>query len=515
MENVSDNKAKKSIKGTFFGTIYKLVTIICPFIVRTIIIYTLGREYVGLSGLFVSILQILSLTELGLGSAMIFNLYKPVNEGDYKTIAKLMNFYKFMYRIIGLIILIIGLIILPFLKSLINGDIPENINIYLLFIIYLSNTCVSYLFFAYRSSLLNAYQRSDLVSNAGTISSILLYVSQIIGLLVFKNYYVYVIFIPISTLVNNLLIYLFSKKQYSLLKEYEKEKLGKDNIKSLFSNVGALFGHKFGAVLIGSFDNIVISAMLGLVPLAIFNNYYYIITAVNAFIDVFMVSVLYGVGNYLLNHTKEENYKLFLKLHFIQTFIVGFCSICLLCLYQDFMLLWVKQENMYHEFHIIILFVLYFYSWKFRIIGLVFKDASGMWKNDFWKPYVGLVFNIIMDIILVYLLGSYGALISTIIIFFFIYFPWETHVLFKDLFSLKPYYYVLKTILYFALNCFACCIVYFITKYIIVDSIMMFLVKALSVAALSLLVMIGLFFWDNGFKYMLDRFKLIFKRNNQ
>lgn len=153
-------KTKNARRNILFGILNKVITMFLPFVVRSVIIYALSAEYLGLNSLFSSILQVLNLTELGFSSAMVYSMYKPIAENDDETICALLNFYRKIYFIIGCIVLSLGLLLLPFLDKLINGDVPDNINIYILYLCYLVNTVLSYMMFAYRSSLLNAASKN-------------------------------------------------------------------------------------------------------------------------------------------------------------------------------------------------------------------------------------------------------------------------------------------------------------------------------------------------------------------
>ena len=157
-------RTKNATKNIVFGMLLKIYQIIVPFLMRTALIYCLGVEYLGLDSLFVSILQILNLAELGVGSAMVFSMYKPIAEDDTVTICALMKLYKIYYRIIGLVILVIGLIICPLIPNLIKSDLPEGLNVYVLYIMNLLATVLSYWLFAYKNCLLQAHQRNDIIS---------------------------------------------------------------------------------------------------------------------------------------------------------------------------------------------------------------------------------------------------------------------------------------------------------------------------------------------------------------
>ena len=179
------NNAKRSIKH---GVINRIFTLLFPFIVQTVLIRQLGMEYVGVKSLFSSILSILSLVELGIGSAVVFSMYKPIAEDDIEKICQYFTLYKKMYRAIGFIVLVLGSLITPFLPFLIHGSFPSDINLYIVYALYLFNSVLSYWLFAYKKSLLYAYQRTDMISQISSIITIVLCTIQVAVLLLTKNY---------------------------------------------------------------------------------------------------------------------------------------------------------------------------------------------------------------------------------------------------------------------------------------------------------------------------------------
>ena len=187
------DRAQNASRNIIFGLIQRVYQLIVPFVMRTAMIYCLGVEYLGLDGLFVSILSVLNLAELGVGSAMVYSMYKPVAQDDKKTICALMNLYKTYYRVIGFIVLIGGLAICPFVPQLISGELPGGLNVYVLFLLNLSATVLSYWLFAYKNSLFQAYQRIDVVSKITMIVNTIRYIIQFIVLFVLQDYYVYLI----------------------------------------------------------------------------------------------------------------------------------------------------------------------------------------------------------------------------------------------------------------------------------------------------------------------------------
>lgn len=416
----------------------KGVSLLLPFLIRAIIINVLGKEYLGLNNLFTSILHVLNLAELGIGSAMVYSMYKPIAEGDGDSICSLLALYKSVYRIIGLVVFGIGVVLIPFLPFLIKGGV-EGIDITVLYMIFLVDTVLSYLLFAFKNSLLMAHQRTDVSSNIGTVVHLLLNLTQVILLLIFKDYYIYIIVKPLFTVVNNLFVNWATNRMYP---EYQpKGSVSKEKQREIFGRVKALVGHKIGTTVVTSADSLVISAFLGLGILAIYSNYYYIIFFIVSLTSIFFNGMLAGIGNSLVVETREKNYALFENINFVLSWLVAWCSVCLLCLFQPFMELWMGKDMLLSTSSLICM-VIYYYSWQFRTTGLYFKDAAGMWQADFWKPYVSALFNIIVNISLILLIGINGVFISTIVCMIGINFPWETHVLFRDLFKRSPAKYV-------------------------------------------------------------------------
>ena len=199
------SRTKNTKRNIFWGVINKLITLVLPFLTRTVMIRTLGAEYLGLNSLFSSILQVLNLTELGFSSAIVYSMYRPIAENDKDSICALLNAFRKIYKIIGVAILAAGLSLLPFLPHLIHGSAPKDINIYYVYLVYLSNTAISYLLYAYKTALPNAFQRVDVISNITSITLGGMYILQIVILIGIKQYYPYIIILPICTVVNNII----------------------------------------------------------------------------------------------------------------------------------------------------------------------------------------------------------------------------------------------------------------------------------------------------------------------
>lgn len=422
------SKTDNSMRNIVWGMINKGLVVIWPFIIRYLMIQKIGVEYLGLSSLFASILQMMSLAELGFGSAMVYAMYKPIADGNTREINALLSFYRFVYRGIGVIILVVGLILIPFLHNFVNGTCPEDINLYILYGIYLANTVCSYWLFAYKNSILTAYHRVDVTSKITGVVNVCVYILQCLVLLLFGNYYIYTIIIPLGTVVCNLCTEIMTRKMFP-----EVKCIGTISIstkREIRKRVVALLGHKLGAVVTNSTDNLVISSFLGLTMLAIYNNYYQIMASLIGIFSIVNNSLLAGLGNSIVTDSIKKNYGILESLTFANVWIIGWCSTCLLCLYQPFISLWIGDRYLF-DFEVVILFSIYFYIWKFKDMLAVYKDAAGMWWDDRWKPIVYCIVNIVLSIGLVKTIGIAGVIIGTIVSQIFVAIPWETVVFFR------------------------------------------------------------------------------------
>lgn len=501
-------RTRNSIRSTMSGLLNRGINLLIPFVIRTVMIHKLGVEYLGLSTLFVSLIQVLNLSELGIGSALVFHMYKPVSEDDFDALSGILWLYRRVYRVIGSVILGIGICLMPILPWLV--DVKQltgtNVNLYALFMIYLVNTVISYWFFAYRKSLLMAYQRHDLISNINSMVNIGLYVLQILALLVCPSYYLYILLMPIFTLADNILVALTTGKLYPQI--IQRKHTPPTQVHGLLGNVKYMVGHKVGGVVIQSADSIVISAFLNLTVLTAYSNYYYVVSALVGLIHVGYNAILAGVGNSILIQSREKNYELFEELSFLVFYVVAFCSACLMALYQPFMKLWMGEELMLPN-RTVVLFVVYFYTWQFRIIGLNFKDAAGMWKNDALKPYVGLVLNMTLNIVLVQLIGVDGVLLATIFVMTMVYFPWETWVLHKDLFKKSTGKYYRRCLFYAIAAGLTTWITYSVVSWISGNSLVFFIMKVIVTVFVSNGILLMLTFHIPQRNGLLGRIKAI------
>ncbi|MBD5396192.1 MAG: polysaccharide biosynthesis protein [Lachnospiraceae bacterium] len=433
------DRKKNAIRNIVWGILNKVILVLFPFITRTILIQKLGTEYLGVSSLFSSVLQVLNLAELGFGNALVFSMYKPIAENDGQMICALLNTYRKVYHAIGVMILMLGLLILPFVKYIIKGDYPAELNIYIIYLIYLLNSAISYFAFVYRSSLLLAHNRNDIISKISSSIMIFQYLVQAAILYFVSDYYLYIAVLPIFTMALNIAQALCAVKMYP---EYVcRGNISREMRADIKKRVYGLASYKIYGVVFSSVDSIVISMFLGLAPLGIYNNYYYIITSVEGFLVILINSLTAGIGNSLVLETKGKNYHDYNQLVFLNTWIVGWCAICMSVLFQPFIEIWIGKDY-WMPYNTVCLLIIMFYASRATTISYLYKEALGLWWEDRIRPLISTIVNLTINILLVQKIGLNGVIISTVVCTVFINVPWGTHILFKNYFKEgeKTYY---------------------------------------------------------------------------
>lgn len=502
-------RAKNAKRNIFVGVFYKIYTILLPFIIRTVIIYSLGVEYIGLDSLFASILQVLNLTELGVGIAMVYSMYKPIADDDTDTICALLKLYKKYYRIIGAIIAIIGLLLIPLLPRLISGNVPDSLNLYVLYILKLSATVASYWLFSYKNSLLAAHQRSDVTNKVLIVTNTIQFILQAFLILFFKNYYYYMVAAIIGQIGTNIVTAIVVNKMYPLYKP--KGELDVKIVKNINQRIRDLFTSKVGSVIQNSFDSIVISSFLGLAILGKYNNYYYIMISVFGIVTIIFNSITAGVGNSLIVESKTKNYNDFLKLSFITFGIISVCSACFFALYQPFMKIWVGEENLL-SFGLVVCLVLYFACYTFNQMMCVYKDASGMWHSDRFRPLTTALVNLLFNLATVKTIGLFGVVLSTVLSMAFVGMPWLMTNLFKYVFKMDIKLYVKKIIAYILACIISSLLVIFICNFFPNGGVIILIPRLVIAILISSATFCFFFHRSNEFRQSIELLQRVIKK---
>lgn len=443
---MADSRTKNTVRNIAAGLANQGVSIILPFINRTIILWSLGAEFTGLSGLFSSILSVLGIAELGFNTAIVYSLYRPMAEHDEDKICEIVSLFRKIYGIIGTIVLVLGMAVMPFLKYLIHGSYPSEINLYVVYFLYLLNSVISYYMFAYKECLLIADQRQDMAQNMRTVVNILRYAAQFVVLLVFHSFYQYLIVAIIGTMVTNLGIQRLTVKKYPYFKQIK----GKQRIpQELIMQMKGLMVNKICDTFRNSFDSVIISSFIGLTATAIYGNYYYIYSAVYGIMLTICNAMSASVGNSIIEKNEDRNYEDLLTFSALFAFILGICTALLACLYQPFMKLWAGEKLLLSTTDML-LFCIYFYVINMNNIRNQYISGTGIW----WKLKASYIVEAAANLLLNFILGKYfgisGVLLATIITIFAFNYLQRNAVLFRSYFKQSSYMKYLMEQFYFA-----------------------------------------------------------------
>lgn len=403
-------RTKKSAINIITSLISQFIIILLGFLSRRVMVNSIGVEYLGINGLMNNILTILSLAESGIGIAMVYALYKPLADNDIPKIKALMNFYKSSYRALAGLTAIVGLSIFPFLKLFIKDNTVENAHI--IYLMFLFSSVCSYLY-SYKVSMNNADQNKYLSTIFNTVTQVLVLIIKVFILYTTKNY---ILFLSIDiglTLIKNIIFSKMMDKRYPYLKDKDKIKLDCKTRKELYINIKALFLGKIGYILSTSADSLVISSMINIKTVGLYSNYTTLTSSVLGFVSVFMGSISASIGNLIASESNKKVYEIYKVTSFINFWIYGFSSICLFCLSDIFIALWLGNEYIMGDG------VLFLTVFNFLIVGLMapidsIKSAAGLYRPDRFIPIIAAVVNLIISIILVKSLGLSGVIIGTI-----------------------------------------------------------------------------------------------------
>lgn len=513
------SRVSKSIKNVIFGVLGLLISLIVSFISRSVFIRILGLEYNGVNGLFSNILSVLNLAELGFATSIAYALYKPLQENDEKTIAMIMRYFKKIYRLVAIIVLIAGCCCIPILQYLISEDISElsfslnELRIY--FSLYLASTVCSYLL-AYRRTIITADQNSYLVSFIDNVCNIVLNIIQIILLIITRNFYSYLIVLVAKTVFNNIIIDIIANKKYPYLSKYSNEILPKDARINIIKNVKALFFHRVGNVIMIGTSSIIISAFVSLIDAGKYSNYVLIITNINNFINIIFNSLTASIGNLCLESDNQYQYMVFKRISYISNFFAIFTFVCYVCLFNNFIELWIGAD-MQFNFNIVIVISFNAMISYIRKAVLSFKDAMGLFCQDWYKPIIEAIIGISLAIGLSYVWGTFGVILGYTMATIIVAIPIENYVIFKYGLKCKIMPHILGLVCTIFCAFVLAAITYSISIFI-PNSVGGFILKLIFVSSIAILSYIIFTCKTQEFKYYCGLIKRLFfklKHNNK
>lgn len=500
-------------KNFIFSLLATFITAITSFVSRTVFIQTIGVTYLGANGLFTNILSMLSLTELGLGSAIGFSLYKPLAENDTETIKSLMKFYKTAYRVIAAVICVLGLALIPFLDVLIKdpGDIQHIPFIYLVF---LYNTVISYLF-TYKTTLLVADQKSYVMTNMTSVIGIVTVLIQITVLLIGKNYFVYLI---VGAVINTVQWYFINRRIFRLypyLKDRNIQPLAKRERSTIATNVKAMVFHKFGELCINQTDNIIISSFISITAVGIYNNYYMIIGIIDRFSRSIFNAATASLGNLIATQAGEKRYEVFKRYNFLGFWVFGWTGVCLYALLNPFIELWLGREFLIDGLTLALVMLNYYLVGMRVTVGNV-KMAAGLYKQDQWAPIVQAIINLAVSIVGAIHLDLAGVFLGTVVSSISVPCWYRPMVVYKHAFQKPVGEYFVHYFQYLLVIMVNLALVLGINHYGIDsfgwNSYLSFLLKMAVCAVVPNVMIVILFRRTEEFRYLMSLAKMVLKR---
>lgn len=393
-----------------------MVILLVNFIQRTVFIYVLGRTLSGVNGVYTDVLSVLSLTELGIGTALNYSLYKPVAERNIEKIKSYMRFYKKAYLTIAGVIAVLGIAISPFLKYILKN--PGNLTVgelTLYYYLFLFNTVISY-FVTYKYSLVNAEQKNYIQTNITTLTKMATATVQIAVLLLFRNFLFYLLAQSVVELLQKIFVTAYLNRLYPYLRDKNVEKLTAEETQVVATKTKALICHKVGDVARLQTDKIIISSFVNVDTAAIVDNYVYIITYVGNFVNIIFDSVISGFGNVVATESKERQYLLFKVYRFFACWLFGFGAVGFYHLLTLFIGgVWLRDDSWTLPQVTVTLLVMDFYLKGGRTVLLNFKIASGLFEQDRFLPLIQGAVNLVVSIGLVLKIGVTGVYVGTLV----------------------------------------------------------------------------------------------------
>lgn len=497
------SRTDNTIKNIVTGIGGQFLVILTQFLCRTVFIKELSAEYLGLNGLFSNILSILSLSEMGFGTAILYSLYQPIEQNDRNKIIALLQFYKKIYCVIAVAILVFGSSLTPFIEHFIK-DVPSIAHLKLIYFLYLLNTVLSYVC-TYKRSILEADQKGYIINTYQKGISIIQNMVQLSVLLITHNYFAYLIVWLAATLGTNLAISHKADKNYTYINTREKIDLEKKELDNIKKNTYALFLHRIGGVVVNSTDNIIISVYVGLVQVGLYSNYTLITSNLQTLVNIVFNSATASIGNLGVTSSEEHLKDVFNRLFWGTYCIYGFCSAVLFSMFNPFIKVWCGEDYCLPVFTVFLI-VLNFYLNGTRVLMRIFRDAFGLFWYFRYKSIVEALVNLVVSLTMAQFWGIDGVLVGTTLSTLAVAFWVEPYVLYKYVFGKMTAEYFVKYFIYF-FQIFCIGTISYVVIDLLPDTFRWFVVKGM----ISVLIFLLLFLFINKKNSNLKYFWSVFK----
>lgn len=501
------SRTENSIINSAMSIVTQVLTVVLNFAVKTVFIKMLNDEYLGVNGLFTNIITMLSLADLGIGIAIPYSLYKPLAKKDEHKINVLMNFYKKVYTIIGIAVLLIGLSLTPFL-GLIIKDIPKNVpHLSLIYILFVIHSASSY-FFVYKKFLIDSDQKGYITSRIIFTFSTLLSIIQIILLITTKNYILFLLSSIILVIIQNIYISSKANKLYPFIKNKTDEKLEKEDMEGIKKNVSSLFIYKVGTVIMNGTDNIIISKFIGLIIVGFYSNYVLIINSITTVLNQIFNAITSSIGNLVVTTNKKRSKEVYDNLNFANFWLYALFGVCIIVLINPFINIWIGKKYVM-GFSIVFLLVLNFYVLGMQSVTNSFRNAYGLFWIAKYRPIIMVIINIVISVVLVQFIGIEGVLIGTLISRLVTTAWLDPYIVHKYGFEISPKSYYIDYLKYLVIFIAISTILNYFVSMVAINNIFILILIAILVVISVNVILVLLFFKTSEFNYFYDKIKKI------
>ena len=499
-------RTKFAIKNMSTTLLSHFISMFLGIFTQSIFLHYLGTEYLGLNGLFNNIVSMLCVVELGIGSAIVYNLYKPISDNNVEKIKSIMKFYKKCYYIIALIVFVIGLILIPFLNIIVSNTTIDRNLILIIYLLFIIDASCSYLL-SYKRNIIYANQKNYYIDLIHICYLIILNVIQILIVVQTGNYIIYLSFRIIMRLIENIVISIVANKLYPFLKDREYDKIDKETLHDIIKKVKGLIVHKIGAYIVAGTDNIIISSFIGVSTVGLYSSYCMIITAISTIISQIFSSFKASVGNLLVGNDYDKSYIVYKRLQFMNFWLAMMSSIGIYIVMQNFITVWLGKKYLLSDFTLLTLAVCnYIYLTKLCISS--FKEAAGIFYEDRIVPVIESIVNIVLSIIMVKTIGLPGVFIGTIGAYLITHIYTYPFIVFKKVFNKKPSDYYINMIFYLFTTIFICIVTLITSNLLIIDNnIVSLIFRIIFVLLIPNILIIIIFHNSDEFKYYLNILK--------
>lgn len=504
---MQEGRTQKAARNVITSFINQGLTLILSLISRSVFIWGFGVGYLGINGLFGDILSLLSMADLGFNTAMVYSFYEPLAQKNYKKIAGLISFYRRVYHIIAIGITVVGLAIIPFLPKLIHleYEVPY-LNLY--YLLSLSSVVASYLC-VYRTSILYVDQKGYIVTRVTMLTNLAKTIFQIVSIMIWKNYTVYLAIGIGVTISNNVMASKLAQKEYPFLNE--QSTISQDEKSKIYSNIGSVFLYKVSSVLLNATDNILISAIVNTVAVGLYSNYLMLQTKITAFFSLFFTSMTASIGNLIATEAEERRYEVFTCEQSISFIFSGIVIPCYVLLADDFIHIWLGKEYMLGS---LITCAIGFNMYLSCVLQPLwsYREATGLYRKTKWVMVICAVENIVLSIILGRIWGVFGIIVASGISRLTTYVWYEPRLLFRSYFNQSEYNYYWDLLKNSFLIIGVISIMMLIWHDVIVDNYLIWISKAV-VTGLSAMIIVLLFYRKtDGFEILVSRVKKSVRR---